>query len=167
MVNLRCVKNMSPLCPRKQLLRSSSQMIWKTPREVSESGTLADWRHGAGGYILLGGRETNEDRCARFRGLFDGDAARMVLDNLADDCQPQSGPVGLAGAHEGIEKRIANAAGDSVTSVVHADLKSCGRVLGIHNDRTFGLDHRFTGIQDKVEKDALQLPGVKHALQFT
>ena len=49
-------------------------------------------------------RQANEDRGAQLRCILDDDAARMIVDNLADDCQPQAGAVRLAGTYKRIEQ---------------------------------------------------------------
>ena len=90
----------------------------------------------------------------------------MVLDDFADDGQAQASAIGLAKADEGIEQGVADASGYAVAIVVDANFEGIAGVFGLHGDGTLGIRGGFTGIENEVEKDAFQLPGVEHAFQI-
>jgi hypothetical protein len=91
----------------------------------------------------------------------------MVMHDLADDGQAQSGAVGLTGTHEGIENVITNIGRNSRALVDHANFEGVLAGLHIHAYFAFPVGSGFAGVQNQVEEDALKLLRIEDAFDFT
>ncbi len=121
---------------------------------------------GVGGDRLGGAGQGYQHDGAGLGRAFDADRAAVVVDDLADDGEAEAGAVGFAGADEGVEDVIADGRRDAGALVDDANLEGVAATLHLDEDAVMAFRSGFTGIQEQIEKDALEFPGVEHAFDI-